>query len=67
MLVLARKKGESLVIGDGIEITITDVAGDKVRLGINAPQDVKIVRSEIIKTQEENKSAASSADRKSVV
>ncbi len=47
MLVLARKKNESIVIGDGIEITVLKVKGNTVRLGINAPSDVKILRGEL--------------------
>ena len=47
MLVLARKKNESIVIGDGIEITVLKVKGNTVRIGINAPSDVKILRGEL--------------------
>ncbi|QDU81614.1 hypothetical protein Pla110_33570 [Polystyrenella longa] len=47
MLVLSRKKNEKIVIDDNIVITIVEVRGDKVRLGIEAPKDVPIHRSEI--------------------
>lgn len=47
MLVLSRQVGESIMIGDDIEITIADVRGDKVRLGINAPRTVNVHRKEI--------------------
>lgn len=47
MLVLSRHKDESIIIGDDIEITIVDVRGDKVRLGINAPREVSVHRKEI--------------------
>ncbi len=47
MLVLSRQKDESIIIGDNIEITIVDVRGDKVRLGINAPKTVSVHRKEI--------------------
>ncbi len=47
MLVLARKVGESVIIGDSIEITIVDLRGDVVRLGIKAPVDVPVYRKEI--------------------
>ncbi|HOQ04518.1 MAG TPA: carbon storage regulator CsrA [Anaerohalosphaeraceae bacterium] len=47
MLVLSRQKDESIMIGDDIEITIVDVRGDKVRLGINAPRKVEVHRKEI--------------------
>ncbi|MDH4201617.1 MAG: carbon storage regulator CsrA [Planctomycetota bacterium] len=47
MLVLSRQKDESIMIGDDVEITIVDVRGDKVRLGINAPRSVAVHRKEI--------------------
>jgi carbon storage regulator len=58
MLVLTRKKGQSLHIGDHISIVIVDVTGDTVRLGIEAPPEVSIYRSEIYRAiQEENRAA----------
>ena len=47
MLILTRRQNESIVIGNNIEITIADVRGNKVRLGINAPADVSVHRKEI--------------------
>lgn len=47
MLVLSRKKGESIVIGDDIVLTIVEVRGDKIRLGIEAPREVPVHRKEI--------------------
>lgn len=47
MLVLTRKVGERIVIGDGIIVTVNRVAGNRVTLGIEAPDDVRIMRSEI--------------------
>jgi len=47
MLVLSRQKDESIMIGNGIEIVVVDIRGDKVRLGINAPRDVPVHRKEI--------------------
>ena len=47
MLVLSRKKNEQIVIGDGIVITIVDVRGDKVRIGIEAPTHVPVHRHEV--------------------
>ena len=47
MLVLSRQKDESIMIGDNIKITIVDVRGDKVRLGINAPKEVPVHRIEV--------------------
>ena len=47
MLVLTRKKGQSLMIGHDIELSIIDIQGDQVRIGINAPKNVTIHRKEI--------------------
>ena len=47
MLVLSRQKDESIMIGDDVEITIVDVRGGKVRLGITAPKDISVHRREI--------------------
>jgi carbon storage regulator len=59
MLILARKKDESIIIGDDIEIVVVDIGDGKVKLGIEAPKDVEIVRKELYSSvQEENKKAA---------
>jgi carbon storage regulator len=47
MLVLSRQKDESIMIGDDVEITIVDVRGDKVRLGIAAPKEIPVHRKEV--------------------
>jgi carbon storage regulator len=47
MLVLSRQKDESIMIGDNVEITIVDVRGDKVRLGITAPREISVHRREV--------------------
>jgi carbon storage regulator len=47
MLVLTRKAGQSIMIGDGVEVQVLSVAGEKVRLGITAPRDVSIFRDEV--------------------
>ena len=47
MLVLTRKKHQSIMVGDNIEISILDVIGDKVRIGIQAPRDVPVFRKEV--------------------
>ncbi|ELK47064.1 carbon storage regulator CsrA [Halobacillus sp. ACCC02827] len=63
MLVLNRKEGESLRIGDDIIVTITAVEGGQVKLGIEAPKDIAIHREEIyISIKDENKAAASAPD-----
>jgi carbon storage regulator len=58
MLVISRKKGESLLIGDDIEITIIKADDNSVKLSISAPKSVTILRKELYKeVQEENKNA----------
>ncbi|OHD17864.1 MAG: carbon storage regulator [Spirochaetes bacterium GWC1_27_15] len=47
MLILARKENQSIMIGDNIELTIVSIKGDHVKVGINAPNDVKVFRKEI--------------------
>jgi carbon storage regulator len=47
MLVLGRKKNESLVIGDNIEVTVTEIQGNRVRLGIVAPRHITVHRKEV--------------------
>jgi carbon storage regulator len=62
MLVLSRQRDESIVIGDNIVITIVDIRGDKVRLGIEAPNEVPVHRQEVFEAiQRENRKSASPA------
>ena len=66
MLVLSRQRGESIMIGPDIEITIVDFRGEKVRLGISAPADVSIHRKEVYEAMlrdSENGQVASLAKR----
>ncbi|SHI58871.1 carbon storage regulator, CsrA [Clostridium amylolyticum] len=59
MLVITRKKGESILIGDNIEITVTKVEDGSVKLSIDAPREITILRKELYKeVEEENKMAA---------
>lgn len=61
MLVLTRKKGQSIVIGDKIEITVVEIFGDQVRIGIKAPREVGVHRKEIYtEIKKENEEAAKS-------
>lgn len=60
MLVISRKAGESFLIGDNIEITIFETSGDKVKLGISAPKDIRVIRKELRETESINREAASS-------
>lgn len=58
MLALSRKKNEALVIDNDIEITILDIRGDQVKIGISAPKEVPVYRKEVyIQIQEANKEA----------
>jgi carbon storage regulator len=59
MLVLSRRRDESIMIGDNVEITVVEVRGDVVKLGVRAPREVPVHRKEIYMTiQEENIAAA---------
>ena len=63
MLVLTRRAGESVVIGDNIVITVLEARGDVIRLGINAPRDVQVHREEVYKElRAANRAAASPTD-----
>lgn len=58
MLILTRKQGETFVIGENIEITVVEVSGDKAKIAINAPKEVKILRKELIEAEKLNQEAA---------
>ena len=59
MLVLSRQRDESIIIGDNVVVTIVDVRGDKVRLGIEAPREVSVHRREVYEAiQRENQEAS---------
>ena len=58
MLALSRKVGESLVIGSNVEVTILEVKGEQIKIGINAPKSVPVYRKELyLQIQEANKEA----------
>ncbi|MDC7225122.1 MAG: carbon storage regulator CsrA [Spirochaetales bacterium] len=62
MLILSRRKDESIIIDDKIEVSIVDIKGDQVKLGINAPRSVKIYRQEVYREiEKENAAAAQSS------
>jgi carbon storage regulator len=59
MLVLSRTRDESIIIGDNVVVTVVDVRGDKVKLGIEAPQDITVHRREVYEAiRRENQQAA---------
>ena len=60
MLALTRKKGEALVINNNSEITVLEIRGDQIKIGISAPKDVPIYRKEVyLQIQQENEAAIS--------
>ena len=61
MLVLSRQRDESIIIGDNIVITVVEVRGDKVRLGIEAPSEVPVHRQEVIDAMRRSSDAQSKA------
>ncbi len=59
MLVLSRQRDESIIIGDNVQVTVVDIRGDKVRLGIVAPPEISVHRKEVYEAiQRENRKAA---------
>lgn len=72
MLVLTRKVGERVLIGDDIVVTILDARGDGIRIGIDAPRGVRIQRDEVIRAiteanQQATESAATTVDAEAVI
>lgn len=67
MLALSRKKDEAVIINDDIEITIIEIKGDQVKIGISAPKSVPIYRKEVyMQIQNANKEATQSVDIKNI-
>ena len=67
MLALSRKQGESIVIGNNIEITVLEAKGDQVKIGISAPKSVPVYRKEIYaQIQAENREAVANLDVESL-
>lgn len=63
MLALSRKKGEALMINNDIEITVLDIKGEQVKIGISAPKEVPVYRKEVyIQIQEANKEASANME-----
>lgn len=63
MLIISRKVGESLIIDNEIEIFILDIKNDKIRIGIEAPKSVKILRKELFETEKSNREAVQIANK----
>jgi carbon storage regulator len=65
MLILSRRPGESLTIGDNIVVTVVSINGNQIRLGIEAPRDVRVLRDEIYKAlRAENQAAANTQEQR---
>ncbi len=62
MLVLSRQRDESIMVGDNIVVTIVDIRGDKVRLGIDAPSEIPVHRREVYEAIQRENRAASQMD-----
>lgn len=61
MLILTRKLGESIIIGENVQLSVVEINKNNIKIGINAPKDVTIYREEVfIKIKEENKMASTS-------
>jgi carbon storage regulator len=63
MLVLSRQKDESIIIGDDVEVTIVDVRGNKVRLGITAPKNISVHRREVYEAIQREKGQKKEAQK----
>lgn len=67
VLALSRKKGESIIINNNIEVTILEIKGDQIKIGIDAPKSVPIYRKEIYgQIKEENKNSGSIQEREAM-
>jgi carbon storage regulator len=66
MLVLSRRVGESIVIGDGVVVTVLEIRGDVVRVGVDAPREVKVHRQELLVELADTNRAAASASEESI-
>ncbi len=63
MLILRRKAGESLLLGDNIKVTVTECSNDGTRLAIDAPKEITILREELVEASKANQEAALAADK----
>lgn len=66
MLVISRKASESFFIGDDIEIVVTEIGTERVKIGIKAPKGVPILRKELLETQKLNREASSTSNQNAI-
>lgn len=64
MLILSRRPGESITIGDDIVVTVVGVSGNQIRLGVTAPREVRVLREEVYKAVREDQAAANAPHSK---
>ncbi len=62
MLVITRKSDEGITVGDNIEITVLEISKDRVKIGINAPKEVRVFRSELKTLRQTNEQSANASD-----
>lgn len=65
MLVITRRTSESIVIGDDIEIIVSEISGDRVKICIDAPKEIPIIRKELLETKNLNLEASDNSDESS--
>ena len=66
MLVISRKVSESIIIGDNIEIILSEISGDRAKICISAPKEIPIVRKELLETRDLNKEASVAPQRQTL-
>ena len=66
MLVISRKVSESIIIGDNIEIILSEISGDRAKICINAPQEIPILRKELLETRSLNQEASVSPQKQTL-
>ena len=66
MLVISRKKSESFFIGNDVEVVVTDIGSDRVKIGIRAPKGVPVVRKELLETRDLNREASAASGKDAV-